>query len=238
MLTTDSAPISDTSFPKVKREWAGVDVTKFGPYYEALQARLIDLIWNDEATKQEILTNPKAVFEREADIKFPTDVEVRVLEEIEGNFYIVIPAMPPTQEQWERFYAQMSIWWNMTYTFWWRMYSLYGSNSRPFREVLETLIIVRFMQDKSLKEALFANPKPILEEQAGVTIPANIKIQPLQETPNLLYFVLPQNPQAQQLPSIEQPEDIGTWWMMVHTWFWWLASLWIQHEKLETLRKN
>ena len=61
--------LSTTNFVKVKKEWAGVDVTDFGPYYLALQARLIDRIWNDATIKQEILTNPKAVFERECDIR-------------------------------------------------------------------------------------------------------------------------------------------------------------------------
>jgi hypothetical protein len=238
MLITDSQLSSTKNFPKVKQEWASVNVSEFGPYYLALQARLIDLIWNDAAIKQEILTNPKAVFERECNLKLPANVEVKVLEEGESVFHIVIPAMPETGERWQNFYGQMSIWWTLTYTFWWRMYSLHGTSSQQFREVLETLIIVRFMQDKSLREALFNNPKPTLEKQAGVTIPANMTIQPLQETANLLYFVLPKNPQTANLPEIKQPEDVSAWWMAVHTWFWWLASLWIQHENLKAQVNN
>jgi hypothetical protein len=238
MLVTDSNLSSTNNFSKVKEEWATVNVTEFGPYYLALQARLIDSIWNDAAIKQEILTNPKAVFERECNLTLPANVEVKVLEEDDDIFHIVIPAMPETQERWQVFYDQMSIWWTLTYTFWWRMYSLHGASSQQFREVLETLIIVRFMQDKSLRESLFNNPKPTLEKQAGVTIPANMTIQPLQETPNLLYFVLPKNPQTDKLPTIKQPEDVSYWWMSVHTWFWWLASLWIQHENLKAQNNN
>jgi hypothetical protein len=238
MLVTDPKLSSTTAFPKVKREWAGVDVTDFGPYYLALQARLIDLIWNEPTLKQEILKNPQAVFERECNFKFPSNVEVKVLEEEDEIFHLVIPAMPISDERWESFYNQMSIWWTMTYTFWWRMYNLHGTNAQQFREVLETLIIVRFMQDSSLREALFTNPKPALEKQAGVTIPDKIKVQPLQETANLLYFVLPKNPQTQSLPAINQPEDMSYWWMAVHTWFWWLTSLWIHYENLKPQTNN
>ena len=63
MLVTEPNLTSTANFLRVKREWAGIDVTDFGPYYLALQARLIDLIWNDATIKQEILTNLKSVFE-------------------------------------------------------------------------------------------------------------------------------------------------------------------------------
>lgn len=52
-------------FSEVKKSWSGVDVTGFDPYYSALQARLINRIWNDEQLKQEILSNPKSVLERD-----------------------------------------------------------------------------------------------------------------------------------------------------------------------------
>lgn len=38
----------------VKKEWAGVDVTGFDPYKKALQMRLIDLIWNDENSRERL----------------------------------------------------------------------------------------------------------------------------------------------------------------------------------------
>jgi hypothetical protein len=238
MLVTDSNLSSNSNFPKVKQEWASVNVTEFGPYYLALQARLIDRIWNDAAIKQEILTNPKAVFERECNLKLPANIEVKVLEEEENVFHIVIPATPETEERWRNFYGQMSIWWAATYTFWWRMYGLHGTSSQKLREVLETLIIVRFMQDKSLREALFNNPKPTLERQAGVTIPNRIKVELLEESPHLFYFILPKNPQTTDLPEIKQAEDVSAWWMAAHTWFWWLVSLWIQHENLKVQVNN
>ncbi|BAY94489.1 MULTISPECIES: NHLP leader peptide family RiPP precursor [unclassified Tolypothrix] len=218
----------------VKRTWAGVDVTGFDPYKDALQARLINLIWNDENLKQEILKNPKAVFERETGIKFPAELEVRVLEEDEDEFYIVIPPLPPTQAQWENFYQQMSVWWTLTYTWWWWIYRTKTENAVPFREGLESLIIVRFMQDESLRHQLFTEPKTALEKQAGIQLPANIKVQPLAETQNLAYFVLPKNPQLEKRVN----GGVGEAWMAAHTWFWWLTSLRIRTSALEATNYN
>ena len=209
----------------VKKEWAGIDVTGFDPYKKALQMRLIDLIWNDEKLKGEIIANPKAVFERESGIIFPSDTQVQVLEESKDTFNFVIPAKPPNQEKWERFYEQMSVWWTLTYTWWWWMYRTHGGTSRAFREVLEELIIVQFMQRDDLKKRLFDTPNAALESQANVKLPAGVTVKPLQETDNLSIFVLPKSPQVEHLPAIDRPEGIAGWWRAAHTWFWWMASL-------------
>jgi hypothetical protein len=104
-----------------------------------------------------------------------------------------------------------------------------GEKSVAFREALESLIIVRFMQDESLRHQLFTEPNTALENQAGITLPANVKVQPLAETPNLAYFVLPQNPQQENRVYA----GVGEAWMAAHTWFWWLTSLRIRTAALE-----
>ncbi|MEH2351402.1 MAG: NHLP leader peptide family RiPP precursor [Nostoc sp.] len=144
-MVTTNAPISDTStnFPEVSKLWSGVDITNFGPYYEALQTRLIDRIWNDESLKQEILTNPRTVFERETGITFPADTEVKVLEEPENTFYFVLPATPPVEEHWYR-YEQFSSWWPIIDTFYYFYNRLGGTTkARAYRECLQALWIVR-----------------------------------------------------------------------------------------------
>lgn len=206
---------------KVKKVWSGVEVKDFDPYKDALQARLINLIWNNESLKHEMINNPKVVFERETGITFPSDLEIKVLEENDDTFYFVIPPLPSNKAKWEQFYQQMSVWWTLTYTWWYWMYQMNVPNSEAFREVLESLIIVRFMQDESLMKALLANPNSTLEKQAGVTLPTGVKVQPLLETPNLAYFVLPKNSQVEKLKQTE----LGTYWIAAHTWFWWLTSL-------------
>jgi len=215
----------------VKKEWTGVDVTRFDPYKKALQMRLIDLIWSDEKLKGEIIANPKAVFERESGIIFPSDTQVQVLEESKDTFNFVIPVQPPNQEKWGRFYEQMSVWWTLTYTWWWWMYRTHGGGtSRAFRELLEELLIVQFMQHDDLKKQLFDTPNETLENRAKIKLSAGVTVKPLQETNNLSIFVLPKNPQVEELPTIARPEGISKWWCAAHTWFWWMASLPIKTE--------
>lgn len=206
---------------KVKKVWSGVEVTDFDPYKDALQARLISLIWSNEDLKHEIINNPKVVFEQEAGIKFPSDLEIKVFEEIDDIFYFVIPALPSNESKWELLYQQMSVWWTLGYTWWYWMYWMDVPHSKAFREVLESLVIVRLMQDQSLMKAFLTNPNSTIEKQTGLTLPAGIKVQPLLETPNLAYFVLPKNPQVAKVKQTE----LGSTWMAAHTWFWWLTSL-------------
>ncbi|MEH1770604.1 NHLP leader peptide family RiPP precursor [Nostoc sp.] len=59
-----------------------------------IQARIIAKAWKDEAYKQELLTNPKAVIEREFGVEFPADVKVQVLEENPTSLYFVLRMSP------------------------------------------------------------------------------------------------------------------------------------------------
>lgn len=219
--TTDFTEIL-TQFPQVRKLWSNVNVTDFGPYYEALQARLIDRIWNDELLKQEILTDPKAVFERESNITFPANVEVRVLEEPEDTFYFVIPATPRAEEQWYR-YEQLATWWMLGHT-WWTMYChLCGTEkARAYRESLQALWIARIWTNEAFRENITSNPKATFEAEMGAAFPSNLKIQTLQETSNLIYFILPKNPKLNQL---DENSPMGQWWQVSHTWWWWLVNL-------------
>ncbi|MCW5315519.1 NHLP leader peptide family natural product precursor [Nostoc sp. KVJ3] len=56
-----------------------------------IEARIIARAWKDEAYKQELLTNPKAVIEREFGVEFPTEVNVQALEENSTSLYFVLP---------------------------------------------------------------------------------------------------------------------------------------------------
>jgi len=231
--------VSTMNARPVKKEWVGVDVTGFDPYKKALQMRLIDLIWSDPKLKAEILANPKAVFERESGIVFPANTQVQVLEEGTDTFNFVIPMQPPSQETWGRFYEQMSVWWTLTYTWWWWMYRDNDAQSRGFRELLEELLIVQFMQRDDWKQQLFNTPNQTLEEHAKIKLPVGVKVKPIQETENLAVFVLPKNPKLEELPSLDRPEGVGRWWCTAHTLFWWMASLPIKTDMgLASLKKE
>ncbi|ACC81662.1 NHLP leader peptide family RiPP precursor [Nostoc punctiforme] len=59
-----------------------------------IEARIIAKAWKDEAYKQELVTNPKAVIEREFGVEFPADVNVQVLEENPTSLHFVLPISP------------------------------------------------------------------------------------------------------------------------------------------------
>ena len=65
-----------------------------------IEARIIATAWKDDAYKQELLTNPKAVIEREFEAQLPAEVNVQVIEENPTSLCFVLPMRPeiPGQE--------------------------------------------------------------------------------------------------------------------------------------------
>jgi hypothetical protein len=56
-------------------------------------AKLIAKAWSDESFKERLLTNSRAVLEAEG-ISVPPGIEVKVLEQTNAQFFLVIPQMP------------------------------------------------------------------------------------------------------------------------------------------------
>jgi hypothetical protein len=67
----------------------------------SLEARLVARAWENENFKQELLSNPKAVWERESGQKAPEDLEIAVLEESPSRLYILLPQKPAEIEEFE-----------------------------------------------------------------------------------------------------------------------------------------
>ncbi|MEM7593393.1 MAG: NHLP leader peptide family RiPP precursor [Cyanobacteria bacterium P01_A01_bin.83] len=63
-----------------------------------IEARIIAKAWKDESYKQELLSNPKAIFEREFGVELPEEVSVQVLEENATTLNFVLPMAPQTQD--------------------------------------------------------------------------------------------------------------------------------------------
>ena len=59
-----------------------------------IEARIIAKAWKDEAYKQKLISNPKAVFEQEFNIQFPAEIKVEVKEENPTSLYFVLPIRP------------------------------------------------------------------------------------------------------------------------------------------------
>lgn len=56
-----------------------------------VENQLIQRAWEDEAFKQELLTNPKAVFARELGEELPKDIKIEVLQETANKVYLLLP---------------------------------------------------------------------------------------------------------------------------------------------------
>lgn len=59
-----------------------------------IQSALIAKAWTDEEFKQELLSDPKGVIERELGTELADDVEIQVIEETPTTFYLSIPVKP------------------------------------------------------------------------------------------------------------------------------------------------
>ena len=61
-----------------------------------IEARIISKAWKDESYKQELLSNPKAIFEQEFGVELPEEISVQVLEENSTTLNFVLPMHPET----------------------------------------------------------------------------------------------------------------------------------------------
>ena len=65
-----------------------------GQSREEMVASLVTKAWQDDNFKNEFISNPKAVIERETGKEVPGDVQINVLEETPNQIYFVIPSKP------------------------------------------------------------------------------------------------------------------------------------------------
>ncbi|NMG05529.1 NHLP leader peptide family RiPP precursor [Brasilonema sp. UFV-L1] len=65
---------------------------------QEFEADLVAKAWKDDAFKQELLSNPKAIIAKESGVQVPDNIEVRVLEENPNILYLVLPVKPADLE--------------------------------------------------------------------------------------------------------------------------------------------
>ena len=58
------------------------------------EQKLIQRAWEDENFKQELLSNPQAVFARESGQELPQNLEIEVIQETANKVYLVLPNNP------------------------------------------------------------------------------------------------------------------------------------------------
>lgn len=65
---------------------------------QEIEAQIVTKAWKDSTYKEELLSNPKFVYERELNIQFSSEVNVQVLKEDSQTFYFVLPVCPEVNE--------------------------------------------------------------------------------------------------------------------------------------------
>lgn len=69
------------------------------------------------------------------------------------------------------------------------------------RQAIEEKIILKAQEDPDFKQELIGNPKAAIQKVLGLEVPDAIDVQVLEESPTILYLVLPVDPDSVELPD-------------------------------------
>jgi Nitrile hydratase, alpha chain len=150
-----------------------------------LEIHLITRALKDEGFRQELVANPKTVVEKELGVKLPEELEIKVLQETENTFYMVLPSNPYERISEEELKASVG----MTYEDV-AQWVLEQQRNALLDEESGMRVIARAWRDETFKEDLFYNPIQVIETELKEKIEKGIEIKILTETANTLYIVL------------------------------------------------
>jgi hypothetical protein len=137
--------------------------------------------WEDEAFKQELMSNPNAVLEREVGEKLPEGIELRVVQETSNTRYILIPSPSDiTPEELEQMRQGMA-----------------GDYSS---------LTARSIEDEAFKQEFINNPNEVIERELGMQISLGFQVRVLDQDSNIRYFVLPQQPDTSENSELSDAE--------------------------------
>jgi len=97
------------------------------------------------------------------------------------------------------------------------------------RQEIEKQIINKAMSDKDFKEILVNNPKEAFG-RLGFQVPAEVEIKVVEESPQVLYLVLPVNPAGltdEQLEGVTGGWELPGGWCLCHRG--WDTNCWLLH---------
>jgi hypothetical protein len=63
------------------------------------EVNLITKAWQDDAFKQELIANPRAVYQSELGQSIPENLQIKVLEENSNTLYLIVPQKPEVSEE-------------------------------------------------------------------------------------------------------------------------------------------
>jgi hypothetical protein len=64
---------------------------------------------------------------------------------------------------------------------------------QPNRRDLEAKLVAKAWADEGFRERLMADPRAVVSEETGITVPESITVEVLEETPEKAYIVIPTN---------------------------------------------
>ena len=190
----------------------------------------------DEAFKQSLLADPKAVLSEELGQAIPENIEVSVVEETSDTRYLVIPPQPDMQYVIERAWqdpifkqnllsepkstlAQIGIIADENQEIKvkeetdFQRYILLEEQITEGKEETEPLsaLKVKASLDNTFKQKLIQSPRQTIEEELGLTLPSWVEVEVLEETPNISYFIIPHLPSEEEVESEEIMAVTGGW---------------------------
>lgn len=85
------------------------------------------------------------------------------------------------------------------------------------RQEIEEKLIARAWQDESFKQELISNPRSAFEKE-GITLPENIEVRVVEESPNTFYLVLPVRPSETAELSEAELESVAGGRITINVW--------------------
>jgi len=151
-----------------------------------LEIHLITKSFEDEEFKHNLLANPKAIIEKELGTTLPKGIEIKVFEETETTFYIVLPRNP------YEVMSELELDANLGLTLEDVAQWVYEQQGNALLEEHNAIrMISRTWKDYEFKQKLLTNPKILIEKEIGQELAQDIEIKVLVETVDTLYIVLP-----------------------------------------------
>jgi hypothetical protein len=82
------------------------------------------------------------------------------------------------------------------------------------RAEIERRVIERSLQDESFRQRLLEDPRATMEQELGVQLPAEVRVQAVEETADTIYLVLPSASPAGETGELsdQQLESVAGGW--------------------------
>ncbi len=84
-----------------------------------------------------------------------------------------------------------------------------GRKKQP-KKVTKQIIVEKAMADEIYRQKLIADPKGTIQEYFNITVPSDMELIVVEETPSRFYLVIPQFHNEDDLPY--SPDDVGMAW--------------------------